>query len=207
MRFTIINMGKTDFTFSRGDEVITLLFFRIPPAQASWQDHNPQPRNVSQEEVDFLAKDFANIDERVRKASKQAVGESGYRYLFATIVLPAIVGAFFGWISYLVGVYFVFQPRVEATNNSAIKLEAATSALQDRMNRAEKTSDDFAALRAQARESTQRRISELADELKAAKSSNTDTLLKRIEELETRVKALSSQKPGVGAPAENPSSR
>jgi polyhydroxyalkanoate synthesis regulator phasin len=75
------------------------------------------------------------------------------------------------------------------------------------MNRAEKTSDDFAALRAQARESTQRRISELADELKAAKSSNTDTLLKRIEELETRVKALSSQKPGVGAPAENPSSR
>src|SRR5262249_39983131 len=132
MRFTIINMGKGDYTFSRGDEIITLLFFEIQPAASSWRVRYPGARPILQSEVDVLAKDFMDIDNRVKKVTEKAIGNSGFQYVLMRYVFPSLVAGLVGYLTFVGSVYLKFQSELERLSATSNKLETSTAALQDK---------------------------------------------------------------------------
>jgi dCTP deaminase len=171
MRFTIINMGKNDFSVRRGDDVMTILFFKCEAAGADWRSRNPQDRIVSQQEVDYLARDFADFDARVDRQVKAAIGQSGVRYLVMTWFLPAIIGAALSGFLYVVSVHLFFRDRVENLTVLSNKVDGANSLLQDRMNRLEKLRDDFDASRDRSFETLALRVGEIERKLDKAQPS------------------------------------
>lgn len=170
LRFTVINMGKEPYIFSKGEDVITLLFFRIEKARTGWATRNPSQRELTQGEVNVLSKDFADIDARVTSLVEQRLGISGYRYVLSTIVYPVLWGGAAGAAVYLLTIFLFFQDKVNSLVISTNKLETATAGYEGRLVRTERAQDSLDAIRSQERE----------------------TLLKRIDELEARFKESGS---------------
>jgi deoxycytidine triphosphate deaminase len=163
MRFTLINMGKEPYLFSKGDDVITILFFRIEKTQSGWKVRNTSARAITQDEVNVLAEDFGDMDARVTKLVKRLLGESGWRYLFVNFVGPILVAG----VLYVLSIYLFFQGRVDGLVISTNKLEATTGVYDGRMTRLEKAQDNLETARTQEREALLKRLSDLEDRLKS----------------------------------------
>jgi len=123
MRFTIINMGRAPYTLRRGGDVITLLFFSIQACEASWSDRNREMRPIRQEEVNVLAKDFADLNNRMRTIAKTVIGQSGWKFLLGTIVAPAALGLVLAAAGYWFSLYSIFVPKMDALHAAQSRLE------------------------------------------------------------------------------------
>lgn len=64
LQFTVINMGKENYELKQGDDIVTLLIFRLStPAQRDYGARHPHLRatGIRQEDVDLLAADFVDV--------------------------------------------------------------------------------------------------------------------------------------------------
>jgi hypothetical protein len=75
MKFTVINMGRKDYTLRAGDKVVTLLLFKLgAPAEDGWIARGYSPgRGATPEMLSHLSRDFLNFRKRSDKIAKRRV--------------------------------------------------------------------------------------------------------------------------------------
>jgi deoxycytidine triphosphate deaminase len=101
LRFTIINMGGSDFPLERAtDAVGTLLLFRLDSASlAPWSDRYhviPPKGEPDATEINALAKDFANIESRIDRITRETVRRLRNRFSLLAVLVPMLLGIALG---------------------------------------------------------------------------------------------------------------
>jgi len=95
LSFTVINMGKRSFSLKCGDEIVTLLLFRMRAARAPYDARdNGVHGAVKRERLDRLSYDFLSIDKRTQSAIKTAE-RKGFALAAAVPIAVAAI-AYFG---------------------------------------------------------------------------------------------------------------
>jgi deoxycytidine triphosphate deaminase len=122
LRLTLINMGKHPYELRTGDPVATVLIFRLEKSvEFGLKDRKDDkaPYEGGLDDINCLSPDFLNIQKRAintaRKEAKQAVGQSGWRFVFVSVFLPIILGILTAWVTYLV----TFENRLRAIENQS----------------------------------------------------------------------------------------
>jgi dUTPase len=97
LRFTIINMGGSDFALEQGKVAVgTLLLFKLSSASSSpWSKRHQAttPKGEPQQsEIDTLAKDFADIDSRIVQTTKATVKRLHWRFSLLAVLVPMLLG-------------------------------------------------------------------------------------------------------------------
>lgn len=101
LRFTLINMGGSDFPLEQGTVAVgTLMLFRLTSqSRASWlQRHGgalPKGEPDSSE-IDALAKDFADIESRIDRITRRTVKRMYWRFNLLAVVVPMLLGIALG---------------------------------------------------------------------------------------------------------------
>jgi hypothetical protein len=144
MHFTVINMGRQDFSLRLGGMIVTVLFFEMSPAAkfdfvARVGKIDARPR---QEDINRLSADFLDISSRAETVAKQAMDAAGLQlsaletrgklavgWLSLGLCVVSIVGTLF--INWLTGVGEL-KERVGKLETS-VNLEKRVKALEDRL--------------------------------------------------------------------------
>jgi dCTP deaminase len=97
LRFTIINMGASDFYLERGTVAVgTLLLFELTsPSIAPYKtrhDDKGLKGEPDRKEIDALSKDFANIESRVVQITKRTVNKLYWRFSLLAVLIPVVIG-------------------------------------------------------------------------------------------------------------------
>lgn len=93
LRFTVINMGHEKFELVPGDRIVTLLLFRLRErAQKDWLGRGGKKGEASpsRQSLRKLAKDFIDVENRIKTQSKKIAK----RLLIRWISISAVVGIF-----------------------------------------------------------------------------------------------------------------
>lgn len=171
MRFTIINMGRAPYRLKQGDLVITVLFFQTVAVTASWKQRFGAPRAFTQKEVDVLAKDFADLNTRIRAIAQDELGQSGWRYVARSVVQPVIIGSAAGALLALVGfwgaIHAIFAPKMDALVTTQSQLQAKESAFEIRLGQFEKLQERLDQATEKEREFLAQKISEIDAQVKS----------------------------------------
>lgn len=74
MSFTVINMGREPFPLRKGDQIVTLLLYKMErDARRGWSDRNHAPKlEVNEDVLLRLSPDFLDVSRRARKAAAGA---------------------------------------------------------------------------------------------------------------------------------------
>ncbi len=89
LRFTVINVGKADFSLRRGDPLVTLLLFEtdaIPNKDWVQRHPTPKPDVPEQSRINRLSRDFIDLESRVRRINLETA-------IYATVA-SGILGVF-----------------------------------------------------------------------------------------------------------------
>jgi deoxycytidine triphosphate deaminase len=97
LRFTIINMGGSDFPLERGTVAVgTLLLFRLDSrSRAPWLERHRgtvlkgEPDSA---EINALAKDFANIESRIDRITRETAKRLHWRFSLLAVLVPMLLG-------------------------------------------------------------------------------------------------------------------
>jgi deoxycytidine triphosphate deaminase len=97
LRFTIINMGGSDYPLERGTVAVgTLLLFRLSSqSRTSWSARHgvTVPKGEPDKaEIDSLARDFADIESRTGQIAKKAVKRLQWRFSLWAVLVPMLLG-------------------------------------------------------------------------------------------------------------------
>ena len=96
LRFTIINMGGTDYALERGTVAVgTLLLFKLSSkSRAPWTARygSTVKGEPGKAEIDALAKDFADIESRMARIARKTVKRMQWRFSLWAVLVPIIVG-------------------------------------------------------------------------------------------------------------------
>ncbi len=107
MRFTIINMGKEEYPFRRGDVILTLLLVELSRSSSkNWlaRRGGKVEEPPTQHNIDQLSADFLDVEKRATEIAKKAVGEAELDIKKRQVVFP-IVAALIALIASLVTGY------------------------------------------------------------------------------------------------------
>jgi hypothetical protein len=101
LRFTIINMGGSDFPLEQGTVAVgTLMLFRLTsPSRTPWLERRSgtMPKGEpDSSEIDALAKDFANIESRIDRITRATVKRLQWRFSLLAVVVPMLLGIALG---------------------------------------------------------------------------------------------------------------
>jgi dCTP deaminase len=124
LSFTVINMGKRSFPLRCGEEIVTLLLFRMSErSRAPYDARRPGVHGaVAEERLDKLSRNFLDVDERARRAVKEA--EFKARVLTAGV--PIIVS--------LVTLVGVLLTSYHTQGNEISKLQQEVKVLQTKID-------------------------------------------------------------------------
>jgi hypothetical protein len=86
-------MAKETYALSRGERIVTLLFFRMANASnASWRQRNPNASDaITQSAIDRLAHDFVNVESRAKKIARDHGVKVGLIITTAIAVLTVLM--------------------------------------------------------------------------------------------------------------------
>jgi len=112
MHFTIINMGKKEYSLRKGDAIVTVLLIELSGlAHMDWlQRRDKKAAEPSiQETIDLLSADFMDVDNRATKISEEAVKRADLRIKKFSVLVPILAalatalvgGAFTLWSAYV----------------------------------------------------------------------------------------------------------
>jgi dCTP deaminase len=106
LRFTVINMGKTDFVLRRNDSIVTLLFIKlIQAAEKDWLQRRGGRRGSTpkQSDLNLLSPDFLDVKSRAATAAKTEIEAAGIklkaREVIVSLVSAALGAGLLGWIT------------------------------------------------------------------------------------------------------------
>jgi hypothetical protein len=135
LRFTIINMGGSDFSLVRATVAVgTLLLFKLhSPSRAPWlarYGSSPAKGEPDSTEINALAKDFANIESRIDRITRATVGKLQRRFSLLAVVVPMLLGIALGvWtIWFETGRWFA--DRIEKDDQTISDLRVAIARLE-----------------------------------------------------------------------------
>jgi len=127
LRFTVINMGRKEFTLRHGDRIAGVTIFRLTTPTSNYR---PTHSSSCETQARVLARDFLNIESRVAEKAKNSVKEeftSRDRTSFfintATMAFLMVVTA----VTFLVTYAVSFQSAIGTIYE---KLAATTSEIQ-----------------------------------------------------------------------------
>jgi dCTP deaminase len=97
LRFTLINMGASDYPLERGVAAVgTLMLFRLSSrSTAPWSMRHGAKVSKGEPgkaETDVLAKDFADIESRSARIAKETVNKLSWRFSLWAALLPMLFG-------------------------------------------------------------------------------------------------------------------
>ena len=94
MSFTVLNMGRRDFSLTGGSEICTVLLFRLPEApHRSYRDRGPHPATGRKTLLDRLSRDFLDITDRANELAEKAVSKAQLRITSWQVWVPLAVAA------------------------------------------------------------------------------------------------------------------
>jgi len=101
LRFTLINMGGSDFPLERGTvEVGTLMLFRLTSQScAPWLQRygGALPKGEPDSaEINALAKDFADVESRIDQITRRTVKREYSRFALLAVLVPMLLGIALG---------------------------------------------------------------------------------------------------------------
>ena len=131
LRFTLINMGKEPFPLQQRSLVMTLLLFRVPQVAVPFSSREV-PREADRpthEEVNRLARDFANVEERSSAVAKNLVD----RAKVGEIVFRGAVSAIVSAVLAVITVFLTFKSSFETDIKRIDVLEKERAVLQERL--------------------------------------------------------------------------
>jgi deoxycytidine triphosphate deaminase len=135
LRFTVINMGGSDFPLERGKAAVgTLLLFRLDQSsQAPWSKRHegmPSKGEPDKKEIDALAKDFADIQSRVARITRRAVNRYQWRFSLWAVLVPIVLGIWLGVWTVDVETGRRFADRIEKDDQSIVEIKGKLNRLE-----------------------------------------------------------------------------
>jgi len=132
LRFTLINMSREEFPLRAGDKIVTLILFELNrESKKGWADRNKEKSNEPDEEqVNRLAPDFADIENRAIKIAKREIKEVQLRALW----MP-VVGALLAGVLALISTYLtIFKQPLKELETVKSEIKTITTNLQEVKN-------------------------------------------------------------------------
>jgi len=135
LRFTIINMGGSNFSLSQGSVAIgTLLLFPLQtPCAADYSQRQaaiPAKGEPGADEINALAKDFADIESRIDRITRKTVNRMQWRFSLLAVVVPMILGIALGVWTIWFETGRSFADRIERADREISELENKLSKLE-----------------------------------------------------------------------------
>jgi deoxycytidine triphosphate deaminase len=135
LRFTIINMGGSDFSLVRATVAVgTLLLFRLhSPSRAPWFDRHrscPPKGEPDRTEINALAKDFANVESRIDRITRATVRKLRNNFGVLAVLVPALLGVALGVWTIWFETGRSFADRIEKDDQSISDLRVSVAKLE-----------------------------------------------------------------------------
>lgn len=125
LKFTVINMARSDYTLRRGESIVTLLFFQLADApQAHWGQRNPGVNATGVEPGVYsqLSRDFLDVKKRAEAVADQVESKSNRRTAWVGGVAAVVVA--------VIGTVQVFGVGGLASNDRVHDLERRVDVLE-----------------------------------------------------------------------------
>ena len=98
MRFTVINMGKSPYRLKKGDVIVTVLFIRVAGSvERDYAERGGKITDVTQEDVNRLASDFVDVENRARRIARATSIRAGAVLALIAVIVPAMMAAVQMW--------------------------------------------------------------------------------------------------------------
>jgi deoxycytidine triphosphate deaminase len=94
LRFTVINMAREPFPLKTGDAIVTVLFLELGrDVRADFVARRPDyaPRKPTREQIDWLSKDFVDVEERSTRIAKKEAKDAGIRISAWAATVPVLI--------------------------------------------------------------------------------------------------------------------
>ena len=99
MHFTVINMGKQEFSLRKGGMIVTVLFFEMsPPAKQDYAARGAKSRRIDQEAINRLSRDFLDVKARAKEVAKEEI----HGFEIRRTILGGIISIALGLATYFV---------------------------------------------------------------------------------------------------------
>jgi len=125
LHLTAINMAKEPFEFRRGDVIATVVIAELgtsPRADFRARYKNVSPSQVTQDQLDRLSPDFANVEERAQQIADKAVKTADISIKRAQN-RAAVIGAVVTALLTIFTLYWTSQSKVDLLNQNEATME------------------------------------------------------------------------------------
>lgn len=149
LRFTLINMGKEPFPLRQRALVMTLLLFRVARVGTPFAARET-PRaddSPTHSEVNRLARDFANVEERSGAVAKDIVN----RAKMGELVYKGAISAILSSVGIIVAAFAGFKIWLESDIKRIDVLEKERAVLQERVGQLDRRLTDERAFESELR--------------------------------------------------------
>jgi hypothetical protein len=116
MHFTVINMGRQEFSLRVGEMIVTVLFFELSPGAKSdylARTGSTDPRPPRQEDINRLSADFLDISDRAGRVAKREMETAGVQLNAHDVLLKTLETRgkmAVGWFSLALAVISIATP-------------------------------------------------------------------------------------------------
>jgi dCTP deaminase len=125
LHLTAINMARESFEFRKGDVIATVVIAELgatPKADFRARYGTLSPSHVTQDQLDRLAPDFANVEERAQQIAEKAVKTADISIKRAQN-RAAVIGAVVTALLAIFTLYWNSQSKVDLLNQNAATME------------------------------------------------------------------------------------
>ena len=129
LRFTLINMSRKKFPLRAGDKIVTLILIKMHrEAEKGWFERNEEKsKKPDKEQVNRLAPDFGDIENRAIKISKKEINKAHLKSLWVPVIAAVIAGVITLISTYLT----VFKQPIKDLETAKSDIKAITANLQE----------------------------------------------------------------------------
>jgi deoxycytidine triphosphate deaminase len=149
LRFTVINMAREPYALKSGDVIVSVLLFKLErDVRAGYAARRPPgytPPPPSREQVDRLAKDFVDVEERSTRIANRAVVKAG----LVVALIGTLVAGTFGFVqNFFSPAWKDVHDTKLAVLEKAVQFEKETSAIRGQQARVEALASEVALIKA-----------------------------------------------------------
>lgn len=125
LRFTVINMAREPYALKRGEVIVTVLLFELDrDVRADYVARRPgyAPRGPTREQIDWLSRDFVDVEKRSRSIAKSALLSAGVLAAMIALIPPV-------WQNFINPAWKALETKVAVLERS-VQFEKQTNTIQ-----------------------------------------------------------------------------
>ena len=141
LRFTVINMGRENYSLRKGEPIAKLLLFHLEkkPTKDWFERANKKAaEKPTKEDLHRLTRDFLNVESRASAEANSQIAKMGFPVVFITTVWVVLLGFALNYVSTRHDAEVDARlSKLEEATLTAPDLSYETSQFQDRLTKAE----------------------------------------------------------------------